>query len=200
MRRRRIWLRLHRPCNIDFSYSRSFALSPGLELIFKILVIIHPFMQHSCSRSTCTTSAAFSLQMIARRGNWGDVLQQRQKGEVIWIGMHRHSINSGVNYSGRRRSRICAQSTPDSVDAPPSSLVFFTREAREEDLVAAANLLAEDYLDEGANFFARRIERMNTYLSVKSRFETFRYADRSGALQSMLVACQRASDRGVLRS
>lgn len=67
---------------------------------------------------------------------------------------------------------------------------FFIRKARQEDLGASATILADSFhSQENMNFFTRRVQRMDTFLSLQSRFETFRYAEQSGSLQSMLVAC-----------
>ena len=78
-------------------------------------------------------------------------------------------------------------SSPES-----SSQSFLIREIREDDIVVAAKILADSFLeDSGGNFlnyFTKKLERMDIYLALKSRFETFRYADRSGSLQCLLVA------------
>jgi ribosomal protein S18 acetylase RimI-like enzyme len=78
-------------------------------------------------------------------------------------------------------------SSPES-----SSQSFLIREIREDDIVVAAKILADSFLkDSGGsflNFFTKKLERMDIYLSLKSRFETFRFADRSGSLQCILVA------------
>jgi ribosomal protein S18 acetylase RimI-like enzyme len=76
-----------------------------------------------------------------------------------------------------------------SEDDSSLPLPFVIREVQEDDLGAAANILADAFSsDKKLNFIAQRVERMDTYFNLKSRFETFRYAERSGALQCMLVA------------
>jgi len=68
---------------------------------------------------------------------------------------------------------------------------FVIREIREEDIGVVAKILADSFLEISGrgNFFTKLIERMDVYLSLKSRFETFRYSDRTGSLQCFLVAC-----------
>lgn len=98
-----------------------------------------------------------------------------------------------------QRVQVNVKDTLHDETAPSSSSSpFVIREVREKDLVAASNILADSF-NENANdnFFSQlsqRMERMNTYLSLKSRFETFRYAERSGALQCMLVGCSTLND------
>lgn len=90
------------------------------------------------------------------------------------------------------RVRLCVSAKDDgnegNDDVTPS---FVIREAQEQDLGAVANILADIFFvtNKKPNFIAERVIRMNGYLDLKSRFETFRYAERSGALQCMLVAC-----------
>lgn len=84
--------------------------------------------------------------------------------------------------------KMCTKNTYSDSEGHDTATKFVIREAEERDLGTAANILADAFPIEGRNFLSQRLERMNIYLSLKSRFETFRFADRSGALQSMLVA------------
>jgi len=86
-----------------------------------------------------------------------------------------------------KKSDTIIDRSEDGSKSPP----FVIREIREEDIGAVAEILADSFLEGSGrgNFFTRPIERMDVYLSLKSRFETFRYADRTGSLQCFLVAC-----------
>jgi ribosomal protein S18 acetylase RimI-like enzyme len=87
---------------------------------------------------------------------------------------------------------ISNNDTINNIGVSSSEPSFLIREIREDDIVVAAKILADSFLkDSGGNFlnfFTKKLERMDIYLSLKSRFETFRYADRSGSLQCLLVA------------
>lgn len=108
------------------------------------------------------------------------------------IGSITCTSNAPILMRKGRRVRLCVSAKDDgnegNDDVVPS---FFIREAQEQDLGAVANILADIFFDfnKKPNFIAERVIRMNGYLDLKSRFETFRYAERSGALQCMLVAC-----------
>ena len=86
---------------------------------------------------------------------------------------------------------------------PPSPFVI--REMGSEDLGAAANVLADSFPGTdgggggggGRGWLSRKVERVNSYLALRSRHETFRYADRTGSLRSALVACQTSDGRVV---
>ena len=101
------------------------------------------------------------------------------------------------NFLSARYARCIPKATPfhivfagtaKEVDEDNQSIEFDIREIQTKDLGAAATILADAFAPPNLNFMAQRMERMNTYLSLTSRFETFRYAERSGALQCMLVA------------
>jgi ribosomal protein S18 acetylase RimI-like enzyme len=101
--------------------------------------------------------------------------------------------SSRIRNSNSIMAKATSSDNIDNEDVPP----FVIQEVQAKNLGAAANILA-DAFSEDLNFIAQRVERMNTYLSLKSRFETFRYAERSGALQCMLVAVDRETQTIIM--
>ena len=190
------------------NHQSSITLSPisssnllGISLI-RWLVIIFSFISNA--------SVIFSLPLTARHAflsrTWGSMshvtspfhsrtyidpnLPSAIFGDVVvHTSSNWHKTTAGTNAGnyGRTRARILMEMSNPEIPPHP----FHIREIREEDLGLASKILAHAFIDEVGkkNFFTQRIEHMNSYLSLKSRFETFRYADRSGALQCMLVAC-----------
>lgn len=130
-------------------------------------------------------STSFSVTLRAETTN-GKSLTLLGSDTVIAQSSRIRNINSIM-------TKATISDSIDNENVPP----FVIREVQENDLGAAANILA-DAFSKDLNFFAQRVERMNTYLSVKSRFETFRYSERSGALQCMLVAVDRETQTTIM--
>jgi ribosomal protein S18 acetylase RimI-like enzyme len=95
---------------------------------------------------------------------------------------------------GRRNKMLLAVDfNQDAGVYAPSSDEFIIRKACETDLGAASTILADAFFKEKTNFFTFRLESLNAFLNLKSSFETFRYAERTGSRQCMLVACKMPS-------
>lgn len=99
--------------------------------------------------------------------------------------------------TNERSTNISTRCTLSDCDETIKTPKFMIREAEEQDLGAASIILADSF-SINLNFLTKRVERMNTYLTLKSRFETFRYAERSGALQCMLVAYASAGNNEIV--
>jgi ribosomal protein S18 acetylase RimI-like enzyme len=163
--------------------------------------------------STISTAAAFSFRLLPFAAKQRNAIGITHNAPRI----RSHEVSNLLILGGDaerscnrfRRERSCVYAKDDDTcdgdegndvaQSPPTSFVI--REAQEQDIGAAANILADAFSTKGGkkpNFFAQRIERMDTYLTLKSRFETFRYAERSGALQCMLVACSTQDDNKIV--
>jgi len=84
------------------------------------------------------------------------------------------------------------------IKPPIPSCSIVIREAIEGDLPIVSRILTDGFFRETTNFFTYPIERLNTFLNLNSRFQTFRFADRTGARYGIFVACQATADGKVV--
>eukprot|EP00592_Proboscia_alata_P012639 CAMPEP_0194391070 /NCGR_PEP_ID=MMETSP0174-20130528/113611_1 /TAXON_ID=216777 /ORGANISM="Proboscia alata, Strain PI-D3" /LENGTH=243 /DNA_ID=CAMNT_0039185051 /DNA_START=77 /DNA_END=805 /DNA_ORIENTATION=+ len=81
---------------------------------------------------------------------------------------------------------------------PTPSCSIVIREATEGDLPIVSRILTDGFFRETTNFVTYPIKRLTTFLNLNSRFQTFRFADRTGARYGIFVACHATADGKVV--
>lgn len=85
--------------------------------------------------------------------------------------------------------RSSVQSDRESYSKIKNDADLIVRKADEKDLAAVSKVLTDVFYGDTTNFFTYPLEWLNLYLELNSRYQTFRFAERTGARYGIFVAC-----------